>query len=221
MQTPSSSSLIRIILVHGTWGRGVLAKRLDQPKLAPLEAGRPMSETNKHGAFKQALRLRWFEAGSAFHVNLSRAMEAAKLEFIVSRFLWNSNNSIVDRNDAAIWLARHIRNLQANSPNDIILIIAHSHGGNVALRAIHIAGAAHTENVKLVTLATPFLKITTHTVFDPCEAGEGSLPSIPSANQPAGQPLRWCPPGRGKRFPMQALRLRLKLCTLPLLLCCT
>ncbi|MET4628419.1 hypothetical protein ABIB83_005452 [Bradyrhizobium sp. I1.8.5] len=184
-----STPLTRIILVHGTWGRGFWAKRLDQPALLPLDVCGPSPDADIDEPCKSERLLRWFETGSAFHVELTRAMHAEGLEFNASSFLWNSNNSIVDRNDAAVCLARHIRSLQAEAPNDLILIIAHSHGGNVAVRAIHIAGAAHTGNVKLVTLATPFLKIATQTMFE--EADEGWLPTIPAEMplSPSGRAL--------------------------------
>ena len=70
----------------------------------------------------------------------------------------------MSRNKAAIVLADLIRSL-AKVSNDPIVVIAHSHGGNVALRAVHIAGTASIANLKVVTLATPFLQIYTHTTF--------------------------------------------------------
>lgn len=87
------------------------------------------------------------------------------MSFTTRVFLWDGANSIVSRNKAAAGLARELERLAIQHPNDPIVIVAHSHGGNVALRAAHIAGKPSIENLRVITITTPFLQIRTYTSF--------------------------------------------------------
>jgi hypothetical protein len=75
-----------------------------------------------------------------------------------SAFLWSGANSIEERRSAAARLARRLDESVAAAPEARHFIIAHSHGGNVALNARQIM-SGNTVNVHIVTLATPFLSI--------------------------------------------------------------
>ena len=73
-----------------------------------------------------------------------------------SRFIeWSGDNSDCERKDAAKKLARTLRNLNKYRPDEPITIVAHSHGGNVALLASEVTG---TRIDNLVTLGTPIMK---------------------------------------------------------------
>jgi hypothetical protein len=87
------------------------------------------------------------------------------LSFTTRVFLWDGANSIVSRNNAAASLARQLEQLAIECPDDPIVILAHSHGGNIALRAAHIASKPSIENLRVITIATPFLQIRTYTSF--------------------------------------------------------
>src|SRR5215470_6727971 len=50
---------------------------------------------------------------------------------------WSGANSIYVRDKTAQVLAKHLSAEHAEHPQDAQLIIAHSHGGNIALRALH------------------------------------------------------------------------------------
>ena len=73
--------------------------------------------------------------------------------FTLNTYTWTGSNSFRARNAASLDLADELRDISENSPDADIVLIAHSHGGNVALNAIansdvRIAG--------LVAMATPF-----------------------------------------------------------------
>ena len=80
---------------------------------------------------------------------------------------WSGANSIYVRDKTAQVLAEHLSAEHAEHPQDTQLIIAHSHGGNIALRALHHlhkhnasqSDGADTANPLVVTLATPFIEI--------------------------------------------------------------
>jgi hypothetical protein len=76
----------------------------------------------------------------------------------ISTFLWSGANSIRERDRAARNLAEYIRTKQAEYTGSAHVLIAHSHGGNVALRALEHLGS-ETDNLFVVTLATPFAEI--------------------------------------------------------------
>jgi hypothetical protein len=63
-----------------------------------------------------------------------------------------------ERDEAARQLAEHICNKQLSHPSSIHLLVTHSHGGNVALRALNYLGSAHDE-IFIATIATPFVEI--------------------------------------------------------------
>jgi hypothetical protein len=130
-----------IILVHGTWGRGFLLKSRDEGSWEDVP-----SEGTK----------RWFEKGSEFRKNLEAELNSSSLEYSIRPFHWSGANSVLARDRAAMKLADTLKtHLQNQSATPIV--IAHSHGGNVALRALsHLGG---TNRVKVVTLATPFLRV--------------------------------------------------------------
>jgi hypothetical protein len=128
----------RIILVHGTWGRGFFLKQAN----SELRQGREQ---------------RWFEEGSLFRRVLEAQLQQSSLNWSIRSFLWSGANSVYARDLAAKKLADDLKT-DLKYPSDSVIIIAHSHGGNVALRACYYLGT-ETNRIKLVTLATPFLRV--------------------------------------------------------------
>lgn len=134
-----------ITLVHGTWGRGFFPKR-EEPS-ARLGNG-----------------TLWFEEGSPFLVRLNT--ELKDISHQSKALLWSGKNAIFEREKAAQVLAEYISTEHLDRPEATQLIIAHSHGGNIALRALQhlttldaskLDGADRAPLV--VTLATPFIEI--------------------------------------------------------------
>jgi len=87
---------------------------------------------------------------------LEAQLKGLPLDYSLRWFCWSGANSIFERNRAATKLATELKaDLKDRSATPII--IAHSHGGNVALRAL--SQLEDASRVRLVTLATPFLRV--------------------------------------------------------------
>src|SRR5262249_7325113 len=133
------TSRCSILLVHGTWGRGIF------PKISDL----------KRNYFRDTKR--WFEEGSQFCDGLDAALKSASLDSPIRAFLWSGANSVHARDRAARDLSKQLRE-GLKDPNASAIIIAHSHGGNVALRALQHLDSK-TGRIRVITLATPFLRV--------------------------------------------------------------
>jgi hypothetical protein len=72
---------------------------------------------------------------SAFLAHLSA--ELGEIRHKITPLLWSGANSIFVRDTTAHVLAEHLSAEHAEHPQATQLIIAHSHGGNIALRALH------------------------------------------------------------------------------------
>jgi hypothetical protein len=71
--------------------------------------------------------------------------------------IWSGANSVHARDCAARELSEQLRK-DLRDPDATAVIVAHSHGGNVALRALqHLESMA--DRIRVVTLATPFLRV--------------------------------------------------------------
>lgn len=86
--------------------------------------------------------------------NLRNALN--ELGFTTQTFKWNARNSIRGRGKAATELAARLRSLREEFPDAEIVVISHSHGGNVSLHAVNNSGV---KVAGLVTMATPFLQV--------------------------------------------------------------
>ncbi|WP_341538470.1 hypothetical protein [Streptacidiphilus pinicola] len=97
----------------------------------------------------------WTQADSP----LSRALTAAGCE--VAPFEWSHSNSFRARMRAAVRLADQIQGRIKENPDARQWIVAHSHGGNVALHAVRLLRRTCTDapRVSTVTLATPFIHV--------------------------------------------------------------
>src|ERR1700730_15831249 len=107
MQQLSRPELL-ITLVHGTRGRGIFS--------CPPREGRPPF---------------WFEDGSPFLARLSAGI--ADIPHRIKPLLWSGANSIFERDRTAQLLGEYLAAEHAQHPLASQLIIAHSHGGNIAL----------------------------------------------------------------------------------------
>jgi hypothetical protein len=134
-----------ITLVHGTWPRNVWRDVF----LTPLYGKWPTR------SFPRSL---WFADDSEFRNRLRAGLSKRGLSARISPFLWSGANSVRERDKAAQKLAEHIRAKQFDHPGSIQVVIAHSHGGNVALRALDQPGVTGDE-VFITTIATPFVEI--------------------------------------------------------------
>ena len=147
VDTPADAARAKrcsIILVHGTWARGFFPKRREVSLYPP----------NKRW---------WFEEGSQFRATLEAALKSASLDWPIRAFLWSGANSVHARDRAASELSEELRK-DLQDPDATAVIIAHSHGGNVALRALqHLNSTAG--QIKVVTLATPFLRVVARRPF--------------------------------------------------------
>jgi len=131
-----------VVLVHGTWGRGFFRKKPVAPWCEP-------------------------KANLVFQLGVKLSDADIKTQFFP--FNWSGNNSIFERANAASDLARFLKsNFAGKTP---VLVIAHSHGGNVALQAI--AKLHDVSHIHVCTLATPFFRI-----FESKRKFEGSLPLL-------------------------------------------
>jgi pimeloyl-ACP methyl ester carboxylesterase len=135
----------RIVLVHGTW---------------PAGFWRPPPSPPKHPAFtaRTISSRRWYERDSPFRINVRSNFTPRDISHVFYPFVWNGRNSVYARDEAAKALAKLLQESFEAFPKDDFVIIAHSHGGNVALRALHYLGD-QAKRVFLITMATPFLQI--------------------------------------------------------------
>jgi hypothetical protein len=106
--------------------------------------------TMVHGTF--AKNATWINPASPFGRSLRDRLPPAHVE----AFDWSGSNSVKARAEASEQLRARLRKLCGDYPNAHHAIIAHSHGGNVALAALadeELAG----KMLGIVTLGTPFL----------------------------------------------------------------
>jgi hypothetical protein len=132
--TESVSHELLITLLHGTWGRGFFPRLRTQDQ-------RPL----------------WFEKKSPFPRRLSA--ELTDIPHEINPLLWSGSNSIFERDKAAHALATHLIAEQIKKPQATQIVIAHSHGGNIALRALEYLKNHGASHPLIVTLATPFVEI--------------------------------------------------------------
>ncbi len=128
-------------LVPGTWSRGaVYALRTS------LRAAFPFFRVPSKPSI-------WVDDGS----QLCRELEAPNRTF--KRFEWSGSNSFAARKQAAKDFASHLQAEVSRAPHASHVIIAHSHGGNIALESLRThCDTRISDAVKLaVTIATPFL----------------------------------------------------------------
>src|SRR5258708_11469269 len=134
-----------ITLVHGTWPRNVWRDVF----LNPFYGKWPTR------FFPNSL---WFADGSEFRNRLTAGLSTRGLSARISPFLWSGANSVRERDKAAQELVEHICAKQSDYPGSIQVVIAHSHGGNVAVRALDQLGVTGDE-IFIATIATPFVEI--------------------------------------------------------------
>jgi hypothetical protein len=125
-----------VTLVHGTWGRGFLA------------------------AYDKCVKRHapWTEDEALLVRTMRSALGPA---VVISRFDWSGRNSHRARLQAARDLATHLTSLVEQYPHAAHAIVAHSHGGNVALYALHMSGLVDRVN-GIVSMATPFVILGAH-----------------------------------------------------------
>jgi hypothetical protein len=145
--TPDSGAVcdVFITMVHGTWPRNVWRDVF----LTPFYGRWPGGFVPKN---------LWFADGSEFRNRLTAALSKRELSAQISPFLWSGANSVRERDRAAHQLVEHIRAKQSDYPSSTQVVIAHSHGGNVVLRALDQLGVTRDE-IFIATIATPFVEI--------------------------------------------------------------
>jgi hypothetical protein len=137
------------------------SKRLTEEGRAFPEVTNPdIVVTLVHGTW--ALGSEWTRPGSNFHGRLHAALASAtgaSIQF--RRFLWSGSNTFGLRKVAIDGLVSDIRALVAKGAGAAThprhFVIAHSHGGNVALQALNDPVVARGVD-GLACLATPFLQ---------------------------------------------------------------
>jgi len=103
-----------------------------------------------HGTY--AAGAPWVEAGSAMRLALE-ASEGAPCLF--GSFGWSGDNNLFARILATHELIAHLRAIHLKHPGIKHILIAHSHGGNIALQAAH-HGRGIGSVAGICCLATPF-----------------------------------------------------------------
>ena len=145
-----------ITLVHGTWPRGLFPRFARFKKWVwELIRRQPSGPPPPF----------WFEEGSLFLARLST--ELGCIPHKITPLLWSGANSIFVRDKTARCLAEHLSAEHDEHRQATQLVIAHSHGGNIALRALHLLHqpdgsrlcASDGANPLVVTLATPFIEV--------------------------------------------------------------
>lgn len=114
----------------------------------------PIVVTLVHGTFAKGAP--WTKEGSILRREIAATLGEHERDVVFDTFDWSGSNTHKARVKAGYQLADHIRELRQRFPVCKHFIIAHSHGGNVALLAHkHLPQAFHAKGV--ATLGTPFI----------------------------------------------------------------
>jgi hypothetical protein len=147
---PSNRHCI-ITMVHGTWG-GAQTSSLWHALYRVAGAVYRAPRALFRGA---AADPAWYNEGSVFRSRVESELRKENIAATFRIFQWSGGNSLRDRARAADELS----SLLASDPDDAnSIVIAHSHGGNIALLAVLKLGSQGA-TIHLVTLATPFIRV--------------------------------------------------------------
>ena len=157
---------LAVMIVHGTFPRGpwqqlrrslrvlwtrMCSRQLDETAMWPTPALQPD-------------RRWWFESGSEFEVDLTRRTGLPPGSVIVDRLLWSGRNTFTDRAEAARSLRAALRQSARDHPGVAHVVLAHSHGGTVAVKALDTRDESRSGGEipavrALLTLGTPFVRL--------------------------------------------------------------
>jgi pimeloyl-ACP methyl ester carboxylesterase len=98
----------------------------------------------------------WAQANSFLHTSLTSAFDQ-RLHWL--NFDWSGTNSHRARHAAASELRAKLEQIATNYPKARIFVIAHSHGGNIALMALASSGRLRSRIHGVVCLSTPFVLV--------------------------------------------------------------
>lgn len=101
----------------------------------------------------------WFEPESPFEQSVRRKIDGHEHQVSFERLLWSGNNSFSARFEAAEALRSHLAESRQRSPTAKHLIVAHSHGGTVAINAVDEQYADGRLTDGVMTLGTPFVRL--------------------------------------------------------------
>ena len=112
-----------------------------------------------HGTFARGAA--WTTQDSTFRTQLEKDLNALNYHDVRFHvFEWNGRNTHKDRRQAAVCFERILRSSIRRDPSTRHFVVAHSHGGNIAIRALRRSRHFSEMPVGVITLATPFLKFT-------------------------------------------------------------
>lgn len=118
----------------------------------------------------------WAASGSPLRNHLARAL-GSETEF--SSFSWSGQNTHAARLQAASDLAVQLESRIRVQPETQHFVIAHSHGGNVVLYALGLLPPECRRAIKgVISLATPFIRISPRSVDDALQVLPGFLGSL-------------------------------------------
>jgi hypothetical protein len=120
-----------------------------------------------HGTF--AKNSAWVQENSEVRNILKNEING---DLIFDILAWSGKNSHHARYNAAINLEQKLLKQIADYPHHQKVVIAHSHGGNIALYALNLIGE-EAKHFKVVTMATPFLNVRLRNFLENLETFKG------------------------------------------------
>ncbi|MBY0284897.1 MAG: GPI inositol-deacylase [Sphingomonas sp.] len=100
----------------------------------------------------------WLQPRSHFRNRIAAALRSEGVKEVrFSRLIWSGANNHQARAAAGDALAERLKFLRSRFPTHRLIVVGHSHGGNVALRGALLRDAGGQTVDGVVTLATPFL----------------------------------------------------------------
>lgn len=154
------------MVVHGTFARGgwQQIKRNWRAAFARLRGKQPAEAALWKAPAQCPDKRWWFEANSAFEREITRLSGCPTGSILFDRILWSGRNRFSDRQDAADTLRQALDDSMRAHPDVPHVVLAHSHGGTVAVKALdqrHPGGAPRVQ--ALLTLGSPFVRLVSRT----------------------------------------------------------
>lgn len=149
------------VVAMGPEGRAPTVTVATLPSPARADASPMEIVTLVHGTFARGLFLRrplaaWTDSRSDLRAAIADALRPRKVQFAI--FNWSGGNSMHARRDAGFALVAFLLELFARFPKAHHHIVAHSHGGNIAMYALR-TDTIRSRIQSVTCLSTPFLHV--------------------------------------------------------------